>query len=57
MTSRERVIAAVEHREPDRVPIDLGGSFVTGIHVQSLARLHRELGLQDRPIKVHGGIL
>ncbi|MBL7115096.1 MAG: hypothetical protein ISS35_04965 [Kiritimatiellae bacterium] len=26
MTSRERVLAAVNHEEPDRVPIDLGGN-------------------------------
>ena len=26
MTSRERVIAAINHHQPDRVPIDLGGT-------------------------------
>lgn len=56
MTSRQRVIAAIEHREPDRVPLDLGGSFVTGIHVQSLGRLRRKLGLEDRPIKLHDAL-
>ncbi len=30
MTSRERVRAAINHREPDRVPIDIGGTKVTG---------------------------
>lgn len=29
MDSRERVITALNHEEPDRVPIDLGGSVVT----------------------------
>ena len=53
MTSRERVLAALNHREPDRVPIDLGGSFVTGIAAQSLERLRRRLGLEDRPVKVY----
>ncbi len=28
MTSRERVLAAINHEEPDRAPLDLGGSFV-----------------------------
>lgn len=31
MTSRERVLAAIDHREPDKVPIDIlasGGGFV-----------------------------
>ena len=30
MTSRERVLAAINHREPDRLPIDIGGTEVTG---------------------------
>ena len=31
MTSRERVIKTLEHRQPDRVPFDLGSTLVTGI--------------------------
>ena len=31
MTPRERVARALNHKEPDRVPIDLGASRVTGI--------------------------
>ncbi len=53
MTSRERVLAALNHQEPDRVPIDLGGSFVTSIAAQSLDRLRRRLGLEHRPVKVY----
>jgi uroporphyrinogen decarboxylase len=45
MTSRDRVRAALAHREPDRVPFDLGGSRVTGIHVRAYARLRGALGL------------
>jgi uroporphyrinogen decarboxylase len=45
MTSRERVRAALTHREPDRVPFDLGGSCVTGIHARAYARLREALGL------------
>jgi len=33
MTSRERVIKTVNHEEPDRVPLDLGGSILTSMHV------------------------
>ena len=53
MTSRERVLAALNHQEPDRVPIDLGGTFVTGIHAQTLHHLRRHLGLEDRLVKVY----
>jgi len=52
MTSRERVLAALEHREPDRVPLDLGGSFVTSIHAVALDDLRKHLGLQQRPVKI-----
>ena len=45
MTSRERVRAALAHREPDRIPFDLGGSRMTGIHVRAYARLREALGL------------
>ena len=33
MSSRERVDLALAHREADRVPLDLGGGLVTGMHV------------------------
>jgi len=45
MTSRERVRAAIHHRVPDRVPLDLGSTPVTGIHVSTYARLRQALGL------------
>ncbi|MBZ0302747.1 MAG: methyltransferase [Anaerolineae bacterium] len=47
MNSRERVLKAVAHEEPDRVPIDLGGSIVTGIMAGALVRLRRHLGLTE----------
>ncbi|HOZ48035.1 MAG TPA: uroporphyrinogen decarboxylase family protein [Candidatus Hydrogenedentes bacterium] len=46
MTSRERLVAAIEHRDPDRVPIDLGG-FQTGIHVRAYRPLLEYLGIED----------
>lgn len=53
MTSRERVQSALAHRPPDRVPVDFGGTAVTGIHVSSLAALRVYYGLERRPVKVH----
>jgi len=52
MTSRERVLKAINHEEPDRVPLDLGGSFVNSIHAQALHHLRERLGLQPRKVKV-----
>jgi uroporphyrinogen decarboxylase len=43
MTSRERVTAAINHTQPDRLPLDLGGSIVTGINAMAYARLKRHL--------------
>jgi uroporphyrinogen decarboxylase len=46
MTSRQRVLKALHHEEPDRVPLDLGGNQ-TGIHKFAYAALLRELGLDE----------
>jgi uroporphyrinogen decarboxylase len=45
MNSRQRVWAALNHQEPDRVPFDLGGTTVTGIHVTAYQNLRDYLGL------------
>jgi hypothetical protein len=54
MNSRERVMLALNHQEPDRVPLDLGGSAVTGMHVSSVYLLRQALGLDEpgTPVKV-----
>jgi uroporphyrinogen decarboxylase len=46
MTPRERLLTALEHREPDRVPIDLGGNQ-TGIHKFAYQKLIDLLGLKE----------
>lgn len=46
MTSRERLLAALNHQEPDRVPIDLGGNQ-TGIHKFAYQALIKHLGIDD----------
>jgi len=49
MTSRQRVLKALNHQIPDRVPIDLGG-FQTGIHRKAYAELLDFLGIKDKII-------
>jgi hypothetical protein len=53
-TSRERVELALAHQEADRIPLDLGGGLVTGMHVSSVYRLRQALGLDPvgTPVKV-----
>jgi hypothetical protein len=53
MNSRERVLAALNHTQPERVPIDFGGTAVTGMHVTCVAALRDYYGLEKRPIRVH----
>jgi len=53
MTGKERLIKALNHREPDRVPVDFGGTAVTGIHVSRVAALRDRYGLEKRPVKIH----
>jgi hypothetical protein len=54
MTSRERIAAACAHSEPDRLPVDFGGGFQTGIHVSMVYKLRQALGLDPpgTPVKV-----
>lgn len=49
MTSRERLLTALDHREPDRVPFDLGSTFVTGITRKAYQSLLDALGERQRP--------
>ena len=53
MTSRERVAKALAHEQPDHVPMDIGSTAVTGIHVSALTRLRDAvLGGGRGPVKV-----
>jgi uroporphyrinogen decarboxylase len=47
VTSRERVLKALRHEEPDRVPKDLGATNVTGINCNAYARLLEYLGFEE----------
>jgi len=54
MNSRQRVEAALDHQPPDYVPVDLGASPVTGMHVSSVYLLRQALALDEpgTPVKV-----
>ena len=51
MTSRERILSALAHKEPDRIPVDLGSATVTGISAIAYNRLKKELSI-DKPTRV-----
>ncbi|MEX1118029.1 MAG: uroporphyrinogen decarboxylase family protein [Terrimicrobiaceae bacterium] len=52
MNSRERLRASINHQTPDRLPVDFGGSFITGIHCSVLEALRKHYGLDERPVKI-----
>ena len=51
MTSRDRVISALNHKQPDKIPVDLGSATVTGISAIAYNKLKKHLGIQ-RPTRV-----
>jgi hypothetical protein len=53
MTSRERVETALNHKQPDSIPIDFGGTAVSGMHVSIVAELRKYYGLENNPVKIH----
>jgi hypothetical protein len=53
MTPRERILAALDHRESDRAPLDLGSSIVTSITRAAYEPLRAHLGLPAEEIVVY----
>ena len=53
MTPRERVLAALDHERPDRIPIDFSGHRSSGIAGMAYARLREHLGFEKRPIRIY----
>jgi uroporphyrinogen decarboxylase len=52
MNPRERILTALNHREADRVPFDLGSCQVTGIHSVAYRNLRKALGLPEIEIEL-----
>ena len=51
MNSRERLISSINHKQPDRIPVDLGGSTVSGISALAYSALLKKLGI-NKPVLV-----
>jgi uroporphyrinogen decarboxylase len=49
MSHRERVVATLNHHEPDRVPIDIGGGASTSISIEGYERIKQYLGVRAEP--------
>ena len=53
MTSRERVLTTLQHKEPDKVPVDFGGMRSTGLMAIAYNRLKRYLGMKGGETRVY----
>ncbi|NQT67285.1 MAG: hypothetical protein HQ569_06900 [Actinobacteria bacterium] len=49
---RERVIATLNHKEPDYIPLDLGGTIVSSITKNAYISLKKYLGLETSEVKI-----
>ena len=45
--SAKRVECSLNHREPDRIPLDIGGALVAGINIRTLNALRKHIGLPE----------
>lgn len=52
MNSRKRILTALNHKEPDRVPFDMGGTVATGIQAKAYRRLRQYLGLPETEVTI-----
>jgi len=53
MTSRERVLAAINHQEPDKIPVDLGATPSSGISAIAYSNLVRHIGKPELPVLIY----
>ncbi len=53
MNSRERVLAAIAHKQPDQVPVDLGSTPSSGISAVAYSNLLKAIGRTDLPVQIY----
>jgi hypothetical protein len=52
MNSREAFNLTVNHRQPDRVVVDLGSTAVSGVHSLPIEKLRKHYGLDYKPVRI-----
>jgi uroporphyrinogen decarboxylase len=53
MTSRDRVLAAINHQQPDRIPVDMGSTPSSGISAIAYSNLVKHIGRPDLPVLIY----
>ena len=52
ISSKQRIIRALQHKQPDTIPVDFGATSVTGIHCKVVESLRAYYGLEKRPVRI-----
>jgi uroporphyrinogen decarboxylase len=50
MNGRERIMTVLNRKPADRIPLDLGGTDCSAVHVLPYKKLRKSLGLKDQPV-------
>ena len=50
MNSRERVLASLDHHQPDKIPVDLGATSCSTLHVSCVEQLREHYRLPKEPV-------
>jgi hypothetical protein len=53
MNSKERIKKALNHIQPNKIPIDFGATALSGFHVSCVEKLREHFGLEKRPVKAY----
>ena len=53
MKSRDRILAAINHQQPDRIPVDLGSTPSSGISAIAYSNLVKHIGRPDLPVFIY----
>ena len=53
MNSRERILAAINHRQPDKVPVDMSATPSSGISAIAYSNLVKHIRREDLPVRIY----
>jgi uroporphyrinogen decarboxylase len=53
MTSRERVLEAINHKQPDKVPVDIGATPSSGISAIAYSNLLKHISMHELPVLIY----
>jgi uroporphyrinogen decarboxylase len=56
MTKRQRVLTALDHKDPDKIPVDCGAMRSTGIMGIAYNQLKKHLGIKEGETKIYDSV-